>query len=230
MSATAKKGIKARLISWAMKKMMAGAGGPPGSGGGGPPPWVKAMMAGGGNQSMAAMLATSSGFEGREKLLGDAVSMALRTLEDNTPYPHDMNDALVKMHLSSVQFAKDNGCVADYVAHDVKTMQPMLQRLKGMIEKTGEKEIALAGIFDRTTCLYQLCLDLKSEPGKRSFTFPYSKVLDRSRQSGEFTLTDQEVHELWMKPRLKGYAEVLGVPIDVSDIGPDNKVTVALAA
>jgi hypothetical protein len=33
-----------------------------------------------------------------------------------------------------------------------------------------------------------------------------------------------------MKPRLKGYAEVLGVPIDVSDIGPDNKVTVALAA
>jgi hypothetical protein len=230
MSGTAKKGIKARLISWAMKKMMAGAGGPPGSGGGGPPPWVKAMMAGGGNQSMAAMLATSSGFEGREKLLGDAVSMALRTLDDNTPYPHDMNDALVKMHLSSVQFAKDNGRIADYVAHDVKTMQPMLQRLKGMIEKTGEKEIALAGIFDRTTCLYQLCLDLKSEPGKRSFTFPYTKVLELSRKSGEFNLTDRDVHELWMKPRLKGYAEVLGVRLDISDIGPDNKVTVALAA
>jgi hypothetical protein len=230
MSGTAKKGIKARLISWAMKKMMAGAGGPPGSGGGGPPPWVKAMMAGGGNQSMAAMLATSSGFEGREKLLGDAVSMALRTLDDNTTYPHDMNDALVKMHLSSVQFAKDNGRIADYVAHDVKTMQPMLQRLKGMIEKTGEKEIALAGIFDRTTCLYQLCLDLKSEPGKRSFTFPYTKVLELSRKSGEFNLTDRDVHELWMKPRLKGYAEVLGVRLDISDIGPDNKVTVALAA
>lgn len=230
MSGTAKKGIKARLISWAMKKMMAGAGGPPGSGGGGPPPWVKAMMAGGGNQSMAAMLATSSGFEGREKLLGDAVSMALRTLDDNTTYPHDMNDALVKMHLSSVQFAKDNSRIADYVAHDVKTMQPMLQRLKGMIEKTGEKEIALAGIFDRTTCLYQLCLDLKSEPGKRSFTFPYTKVLELSRKSGEFNLTDRDVHELWMKPRLKGYAEVLGVTLDISDIGPDNKVTVALAA
>jgi hypothetical protein len=230
MSGTAKKGIKARLISWAMKKMMAGAGGPPGSGGGGPPPWVKAMMAGGGNQSMAAMLATASGVEGREKFLGDAVSMALRTLDDNTPYPHDMNDALVKMHLSSVQFAKDNGRIADYVAHDVKTMQPMLQRLKGMIEKTGEKEIALAGIFDRTTCLYQLCLDLKSEPGKRSFTFPYTKVLELSRKSGEFSLTDREVHELWMKPRLKGYAEVLGVTLDISDIGPDNKVTVALAA
>jgi hypothetical protein len=33
-----------------------------------------------------------------------------------------------------------------------------------------------------------------------------------------------------MKPRLKGYAEVLGVRLDISDIGPDNKVTVALAA
>lgn len=224
----AKKGIKARLISWLMKKMMASAGG--GSGGGGPPPWVKAMMAGGGNQSMAAMLATSSGFEGREKLLGDAVSMAIRTLNDSTPYQHDMNDALVKLHLTSVQFAKNAGVIQDYVAHDVHTMQPMLQRLKGMIEKTGEKEIALAGIFDRTTCLYQLCLDLKSEPGKRSFTFPYSKVLDISRRIGQFDLTDREMHELWLKPRLLGYAAALGVTLEVSDIGPDNRVTVSLAA
>jgi len=227
--APAKKGIKARLISWAMKKMMASAGGPPGSGGG-PPPWVKAMMAGGAPQSMAAMLATSSGFEGREKLLGDAVSMAIRTLKDSAPYQHDMNDALVKMHLNSVQFAKDHGCVQDYVDHDIKTMQPMLQRLKGMIDKTGEKEIALAGIFDRTTCLYQLCLDLKVEPGKRSFTFPYSKVLEISRRIGQFDLTDREMHDLWLKPRIKGYAATLGVPLDVSDIGPDNKVTVSLAS
>ena len=229
-AAPEKKGIKARLISWAIKKMMAGAGGPPGAGGGGgPPPWVKAMMAGGGApQSMAAMLATSSGFEGREKLLGDAVAMAIRTLKDATPYQHDMNDALVKMHLTSVQFAKDHGCINDYVEHDIKTMQPMLQRLKGMIDKTGEKEIALAGIFDRTTCLYQLCLDLKVEPGKRTFTFPYSKVLEISRRIGQFDLTDRELHEMWLKPRLQGYAAALGVQLDVSDIGADNKVTVAL--
>ena len=223
----AKKGLKARLISWAMKKMMAGAGGAPGSGGG-PPPWVKAMMAGGAPKSMAAMLATSSGFEGREKLLGDAVAMAIRTLKDTVPYQHDMNDALVKMHLTSVQFAKNHGCIADYVEHDVKTMQPMLQRLRGMIDSTGEKEIALAGIFDRTTCLYQLCLDLKVEPGKRTFTFPYSKVAAISRRIGQFDLTDREMHELWLKPRLLGYAATLGVKLDVSDIGPDNQVTVSL--
>jgi hypothetical protein len=229
--AAAAQGIKGKLISWAMKKMMAGAGGPPGAGGGGgPPPWVKAMMAGGGGGSMAQMLATSSGFEGREELLGQAVSMAIRTLKDSAPYQHEMNDALVKMHLTSVQFAKNEGVVRDYVEHDVKTMQPMLQRLKGMIEKTGEKEIALAGIFDRTACLYQLCLDLKSEPGKRSFTFPYTKVLEIGRRIGQFDLTPQELHEIWLKPRILGYADVLGVKLNVSDIGPDGKVEVTLAA
>ncbi len=232
MSQQPRKTLKSRLIGWLMKKMMASAGasGTPGSGGG-PPPWVKAMLAGGGApQSMAAMLATSSGFEGREKLLGDAVSMAIRTLKDTAPYQHDMNDALVKMHLSSVQFAKNAVVMSDYVAHDIQTMQPMLQRLKGMIEKTGEKEIALAGIFDRTTCLYQLCLDLKSEPGKRSFTFPFSKVLAISRRIGQFDLTDDEVHRQWLKPRIEGYAAVLGVKLDISDIGPDNRVVVSLAA
>lgn len=232
MSQQSRKTLKSRLIGWLMKKMMASAGasGTPGSGGG-PPPWVKAMLAGGGApQSMAAMLATSSGFEGREKLLGDAVAMAIRTLKDTTPYQHDMNDALVKMHLTSVQFAKNAGVMSDYVAHDIQTMQPMLQRLKGMIEKTGEKEIALAGIFDRTTCLYQLCLDLKSEPGKRSFTFPFSKVLAISRRIGQFDLTDDEVHRQWLKPRIEGYAAVLGVKLDISDIGPDNRIVVSLAA
>jgi hypothetical protein len=97
-----------------------------------------------------------------------------------------------------------------------------------MIDSTGEKEIALAGIFDRTTCLYQLCLDLKVEPGKRTFTFPYSKVAAISRRIGQFDLTDREMHELWLKPRLLGYAAALGVKLEVSDIGPDNQVTVSL--
>lgn len=217
-------GLKGKIISWVIKKMMASSGS-----GGGPPPFVKAMLAGG-SKSMAEMLATSSGFEGREKMLGTAVSVAIRTLNDSTPYPHDMNDALVRMHLTSVQFAKDHGVLDQYVAHDVKTMQPMLQRLKGMIDSTGEKEIALAGIFDRTTCLYQLCMDLHSEPGRRRFTFPYSKLLALGRENGEFNLSDQEVHEGWLKPRLLGYAAALGVTLEVSDIGADKLVTVALAA
>jgi hypothetical protein len=175
------------------------------------------------------MEGTSSGFEGREEMLGRAVAIALRTLKDTMPYQHEMNDALVKMHLNSVQFAKNKGLSAEYVRHDVKTMMPMLLRMKGIIEKTGNKEVALIGMFERTPCLYQLCLDLEVLPGMRRFTFPYTHVLDISRRIGQFDLTDQELHDIWLRPRLLGYAEVMGVRIHVSDIGPDHKVTVSLA-
>jgi len=204
------------------------AGGPPPgvAGVGGPPPGAGRPGAGGGP---SAMEGTSSGFEGREEMLGRAVAVALRTLKDTVPYQHEMNDALVKMHLNSVQFAKNQGLSAEYVSHDVKTMMPMLLRMKGIIEKTGNREVALIGMFERTPCLYQLCLDLEVVPGKRSFTFPYTHVLDIARRIGQFDLTDQELHEIWLKPRLLGYADVMGVKIHVSDIGPDHKVTVSLA-
>jgi hypothetical protein len=178
--------------------------------------------------TQSTMEGTSSGFEGREELLGKAVAMAIRTLKDSMPYQHEMNDALVKMHLNSVQFAKNAGLIKQYVEHDVKTMMPMLQRMKGMIEKTGDREIALVGMFERTACLYQLCMDLKASPGKREFTFPFTTVLTIGKRIGQFDMTDQELHEIWLKPRLLGYAEVLGVKINVSDIGPDGKVSVTL--
>jgi hypothetical protein len=186
----------------------------------GPP----AGIAGGHNP----MTGTSSGFEGREQLLGNAVALAIRTLKDSVPYQHEMNDALVKMHLTALQFAKNKGLVDEFVAHDIRTMQPMLQRMKGIIEKTGDKETALVGMFDRTTCLYQLCLDLSGSNGKREFTFPFSTVLEMGRRIGQFDMTDREVHELWIKPRLQGYAQVMGVGLKVSDIGADGKVIVNL--
>jgi hypothetical protein len=186
---------------------------------------VSAQSAVGARQGMTG---TASGFEGREELLGQAVSLAIRTLKDSMPYQHEMNDALVKMHLNSVQFAKNKGLLAAYVAHDVKAMEPMLQRMRAEIERTGDREIALVGMFERTACLYQLCLDLEVTPGRRTFTFPFSHVLSISRRIGQFDLTDEEMHEHWLKARLEGYAAVLGVNIDVSAIGPDGKVTVSL--
>jgi len=204
------------------------AGGPPPgvAGAGGPPPGIGRPGSAGGPPTMEG---TTSGFEGREEMLGRAVAIAIRTLKDSMPYQHEMNDALVKMHLNSVQFAKNKGLTAEYVRHDIKTMMPMLSRMKGIIEKSGNREVALIGMFDRTTCLYQLCLDLEASPGKRTFTFPFSTVLNISRKIGQFDLTDEELHETWLKPRLYGYAEVMGVRIHVSDIGTDHKVTVSLA-
>ncbi len=204
------------------------AGGPPaGAGSAGLPPAGVGRPAGPGGAP--AMEGTSSGFEGREEMLGRAVAIAIRTLKDSMPYQHEMNDALVKMHLNSVQFAKNKGLTSEYVKHDIKAMMPMLARMKGIIEKTGDREVALVGMFERTPCMYQLCLDLEASPGKRTFTFPFSTVLNISRKIGQFDLTDQEIHDTWLRPRLQGYAEVMGVKINVSDIGTDNKVTVSLA-
>lgn len=179
-------------------------------------------------QVRAGISGTNSGFEGREELLGQAVSLAIRTLKDSMPYQHEMNDALVKMHLNSVQFAKNKGLLKEYVAHDVKAMEPMLRRMRAEIERTGDKEIALIGMFERTTCLYQLCLDLEVAPGRRTFTFPFSHVLEVSRRIGQFDLTDEELHEHWLKARLEAYAAILGVQIAVSPIGADRKVSVSL--
>jgi len=173
-------------------------------------------------------IAAGSGFEGREERLGHAVSLAIRTLKDAMPYQHEMNDALVKMHLNSLQFAKNKGLLREYVAHDVQTMQPTLQSLRAEIERTGEREIALSGLFERTAGFYQLCLDVEASPGRRSFTFPFSHVLAVARKIGQFDLTDEEIHEQWLRPRLRAYAAALGVDFEVSDIDAAGKVHVSL--
>lgn len=205
-----------------------GAGGPPPGVTGGPPPGVAAGGPPPGVGGNNPLVGTESGFEGREEQLGKAVALAIRTLKDTVPYQHEMNDALVKLHLTIVQFAKSHGCIEALVAHDVKTMAPLLGRMRAAVEKTGNKDLALVGMFDRTPCHYQLCLDTEVSPGKRVFTSPYRLVLEMGRRIGQFDLTEQEVHDLWTKPRLHGYAQAIGVKIRISDLAADGKITVEL--
>jgi len=139
-----------------------------------------------------------------------------------------VNEALVKTHLNSVQFAKNAGLSAKYVEHDIRCMAPTLKRIRSAIEATGNPELALSGIFDGSSAFYQLCLDLEEGPGLRRFSFPFSTVLAISRKIGQFDMTDAEVHDLWLRPRLLGYARELGVRFEVSDIDASNKVTVRL--
>lgn len=169
-----------------------------------------------------------SGFEGNEQRLGEAVALAIRTLKDAMPYQHELNDALVKMHLNSVQFAKNAGLIEQYVEHDIRNMTPALQRIRETIAVTGDTEESLRGVFDRNSGFYQLCLDLEESPRTRRFSFPFSAVLAISRRIGQFDLSDTELHDIWLRPRLLGYARVLGVHWTVSDIDADGKVCVRL--
>jgi hypothetical protein len=91
-----------------------------------------------------------SGFEGREEELGKAISVVFKTMKNTAPYAHEINDALIKAWLLSIQFAKNRGELAALVAHDIETMAPINRRLKKVMENAGDKEIALIGIFDHT--------------------------------------------------------------------------------
>jgi len=171
---------------------------------------------------------TLSGFEGYETELGQSINVVLKMLSNHAGYAHEMNDPLVKAHLMAIQFAKNNGTLAEYVEHDVKTMLPINKRMRQIIEKTGQKEIALVGLFDRTACHYALALDSTGTGNARTWTSPFKTVLDAASRIGQFDLTEEEIHEHWTKPRLYGYARDMGVEIRVSDLGENRKITVEL--
>jgi hypothetical protein len=171
---------------------------------------------------------TLSGFEGYEKELGQSINVVLKMLSNHAGYAHEVNDPLVKAHLMAIQFAKNNGTLADYVEHDVKTMLPINKRMRQIIEKTGEKEIALVGLFDRTACHYALAIDSEGSGRSRTWTSPFKTVLDAAGRIGQFDLTEEEIHQHWTKPRLHGYARDMGVEIRVSDLDENRRITVEL--
>lgn len=171
---------------------------------------------------------TLSGFEGYETELGQSINVVLKMLSNHAGYAHEMNDPLVKAHLMAIQFAKNHGMLKEYVDHDVKTMLPINKRMKNIIEKTGQKEIALVGLFDRTACHYALALDSDGQGNSRSWTSPWKTVLEASGRIGQFDLTEEEIHEHWTKPRLEGYARDMGVEVKVSDLDENRRITVEL--
>jgi len=168
-----------------------------------------------------------SGIEDRHEEFGQSITMVLRTLQNRSFYPHEVNDALVKMHFVILQFAKDRGLMPELLAHDIKTMETVNKRVGKIVEKTGDREIALMGLIDHT-CHYQLVLDTRVEPGKRTWTSPFKRVLDVSRRIGQFDLTEQWIHEEWTMPRLYAYAETMGQKIRVSPWSDDGVITVEL--
>jgi len=173
--------------------------------------------------------AAKTGFEGREAQVGKAVQLALKTIANSAGYQHEMNDALVKARLQAMQFAKDQGLMAEYVAHDVKTMAPINTRVGMVIDKTGDTEAALVGLCERTACHYQLVLETEAEPGKRTWQSPWGNVLNACKRMEMFDLTEQEIHETWFVPRVQGYADAMGVKVKISDWNDEGTVTIELA-
>jgi hypothetical protein len=169
-----------------------------------------------------------TGWEGRERELGLILNMVNRTLGHNDGYQHEVNDALVKAHLTSMQFAKDQNLVKEAVAHEVETQMPMLKRVGKMIERTGDKELALRAIFDQTTCHWQLVLDTEMKPGLRRYKSPYGHVLKQTTALGQHDFDEKWIHENWTTPRYQAYAQILGVELDISPWQDDGMITVKI--
>jgi len=165
------------------------------------------------------------GFEGREAILGQAMNMVIKTLNQTLPYQHHVNDALIKAHLGAIQFAKDNNMLEQYIEHDRKMMVPVNSRIKKLIEETENRELALEAAFDITECHYQLVLETTIEPGKRTWVSPFKGNLEACVRIGQMNLTENEIHECWTKPRLLAYAQDMGVEFKVSDLGADGTIT-----
>lgn len=167
-------------------------------------------------------------FKGREENLGLAVASAIKIMNANAGYQHEMNDALVKMTLNFIQFAKDQDLVDEMIAEEVATGLPMMSRVRKMIEKTGNEELALIAVTEQTACFYQLVLDTQREPGKITYKSPFSTVLASTTRLGMHDLTEQEIHEIWTVPRIKGSGELLGVDLQVSEWREDGMITISL--
>lgn len=172
---------------------------------------------------------TLSGFEGREEELGRSMSIVLKMLGNHAGYAHEMNDPLVKAHLLAIQFAKNQGLLAEYIAHDIKTMAPINLRMRQIIEKTGLPAIALVALFDRTACHYGLALTSTGDGNSRTWKDPFGWVLIQSHKIGQFDLSSQEIHETWTTPRLLGYGAAMGVKLKVTPWQDDGMISCSLA-
>jgi hypothetical protein len=181
-----------------------------------------------GTAGMLNQYKTLSGFEGREAELGLSMSILLKMLGNHAGYAHEMNDPLVKAHLLAIQFAKNNGTLDQYIAHDLKTMEPINLRMKQIIEKTGMQEIAMVALFDRTACHYALALTTTGDGRSRTWKDPFGWVLTQCRKIGQFDLTAREIHETWTIPRLTGYGAAMGVTLRVSPWQEDGTITCEL--
>jgi len=164
-------------------------------------------------------------FAGRELEVGLATSKMIKTMNSNSAYQHEMNDALVKMTLEFMQYAKNEGKLEEVARKDAMTQFPMLNRVAKFIEMSGRKELALVSITDQTSCFFQLVGQVERSPGMMTYRAPYGHVLEQTRRMGMHDLTEQEIHEQWTVPHIEVWSDMLGVEILISDWEDDGMVT-----
>jgi hypothetical protein len=148
--------------------------------------------------------------------LPDAIRALKKTYSDVDPYPHKFNDALVKNRLRDIDFVTSKGLEKENVDHFVYTLGYLINKYLRDGVEMGGKDVALWGMFERTSCSYQLYEHIYIKEFERSFTCPFKPMLEELKKDpGTFKIKWKDVCNKWCIPVWNGFAERAAVEIKV---------------
>jgi len=103
------------------------------------------------------------------------------------------------------------GVEKEHAEHYVYVLGPVIERhIKKAIPKFG-KDIFLWGIFERTSCSYQLYERIDIKEGERSFPCPFKEILEQIQTNmGTYVITWNDVCQKWCSPVWHGFAKKAG--------------------
>jgi hypothetical protein len=147
--------------------------------------------------------------------LKPALQMLVQTYTDNIPYPHKFNDALLKAHLTNLDFAIKHNLWLEHAEHEVAVLGPILQMIKSWIPEKG-KDRALYGMYEGNSCNYQLFEKIQISEGQRLLQCPYKEMIDITSVLGTMDLAWEDVCSKWCTPLWKGFAREIGIEIEIT--------------
>ena len=83
--------------------------------------------------------------------LADALKAMYMTYDATYPYDHKFNESLVKDQLRSLEFSVTKGINDKQIDHYIMTNEPILKRIKELVEKEGSEK-ARVELFDDEPC------------------------------------------------------------------------------
>jgi hypothetical protein len=146
------------------------------------------------------------------KDMEQALKVLIKTYGDTRPYPHKFNDALVKAHLRNLDFAIAHGLEKEWADHEAEVLGAVFERhINPAIQKTGQKDMFLWGIFERTSCSYQLYEHINVKDGERTFPCPYKPILGEIKKGlGTYKITWNDVCAKWCTLRWEAFSKKAG--------------------
>jgi hypothetical protein len=157
--------------------------------------------------------------EKKQFLKRDDIQYAMKSLfityDGTSKYLHKFNDVVTKTQLRSLQFHINKGLDKEYVDHYISTMEPVLQRIKQMVETEGTEK-GLSSLFEDNPSAYQLFERINVNPNQRSFPCPYKEMLQYcEKYLKTFPMPWEDVCSRWCTPTWKGFAEKIGINVSV---------------